>query len=110
MLCREGCPGELESLWDRRHPVRFAPPIALLAQPLGHILEWPLQYPFYVVSYAARFAARTAARERLTSLGPFPLIYADPPWKFNVYSGKDAGRELSHSRASAWIGGDPQPR
>jgi hypothetical protein len=27
-----------------------------------------------------------AATGRLENLGPFPLIYADPPWKFEIYS------------------------
>jgi N6-adenosine-specific RNA methylase IME4 len=32
------------------------------------------------------------AQMQPAALGPFPLIYADPPWKFNVYSEKGLDR------------------
>jgi hypothetical protein len=40
-----------------------------------------------------------AAKAEMTSadIGPFPLIYADPPWKFEVYSDKGP---RSHSRSA----------
>jgi len=33
-----------------------------------------------------------AATGTLANLGPFPLIYADPPWKFEIYSEKGGER------------------
>ena len=48
---------------------------------------------WYQASRKAKHTTIAAkAQERLTSLGPFPLIYADPPWKFNVYSEKGLDR------------------
>jgi hypothetical protein len=35
------------------------------------------------------------------SFGPFPLIYADPPWKFDVYSEKGLDRTPDQHLASA---------
>ena len=36
--------------------------------------------------------AGAAGMATLEHLGPFPLIYADPPWKFKTYSELDSGR------------------
>jgi hypothetical protein len=36
--------------------------------------------------------AAAAAQDEPDILGPFPLIYADPPWKFDIYSEKGLER------------------
>lgn len=37
-------------------------------------------------------AAKAVEQQQPDSFGPFPLIYADPPWKFEVYSEKGLDR------------------
>jgi N6-adenosine-specific RNA methylase IME4 len=36
--------------------------------------------------------AEASKAKKPDSFGPFPLIYADPPWRFNIYSEKGAER------------------
>lgn len=90
----------------------LTPPIAMQAQRIGTMPEPDLQKAFeaaraqdILTTYAALIhRARpywyqinredrhsdiaAAASGQLEHLGPFPLIYADPPWKFETYSAK----------------------
>jgi len=56
------------------------------------LLERARPYWYAASRKAKHEKIREGAEESEAPLGPFPLIYADPPWKFEVYSEKGLER------------------
>ena len=69
--------------WTRRWPWR-APRDGLMS--FNELLVWARPYWYQESRQHKHEAIAAEARATIASVGPFPLIYADPPWHFEVYS------------------------
>jgi len=58
----------------------------------NELLVWARPYWYRESRQHKHEAIAAEARATIASLGPFPLIYADPPWRFDIYSEKGLER------------------
>jgi N6-adenosine-specific RNA methylase IME4 len=78
-------PKEKEKAYRQAKEDEILPTISLL-------IDVARPYWYQASRKAKHRAIRQNAADLEEVLGPFPLIYADPPWKFEIYSEKGAER------------------
>jgi N6-adenosine-specific RNA methylase IME4 len=78
-------PKEKAKAYQRAKEDEVLPTVSLL-------VDVARPYWYQASRKAKHRAIKQNATEQEDVLGPFPLIYADPPWKFEIYSEKGAER------------------